>query len=161
MKQATIDDRFMTSRLAPYLVAIIGIFEKIPPSLYLTLGRIVLAAVFFMSGQTKVEGFHLKDSTFYLFENEYALPLIPPVIAAYMATIAEHLLSFLLFIGLGARFAALGLFIMTAVIEIFVYPNEWVIHGLWATGLLVIMAKGAGVLSIDHLLRRRFGQIVD
>ncbi len=70
-----------------------------------------------------------------------------------MATVAEHVLPVLLILGLLSRFSALGLLAMTAVIQIFVFPEAWVTHGLWAAALLVVAAQGPGRLSLDHLLR--------
>ena len=114
--------------------------------------RVFPALVFWQSGRTKVEGFTIKDSTWFLFKHEYALPLIPPEVAAVLATAAEHLLPFLLILGLLTRFSALGLLAMTVVIQIFVYPGAWVTHGLWAAALLAVMALGPGRWSLDHLL---------
>ncbi len=108
--------------------------------------------VFFASGRTKVEGLTIKPSTWFLFENEYALPLIPPHLAAVGATLAEHLLPVLLVLGLMTRGAALGLLAMTLVIQVFVYPGAWATHGLWAACLLALIAKGPGALSLDALL---------
>lgn len=114
--------------------------------------RVFPALVFWQSGQTKVEGFRIKASTWYLFEQEYALPLIPPEIAAVMATVAEHLLPVLLILGLLTRLSAFGLLAMTAVIQIFVYPDAWMTHGLWAAALLAVVARGPGRWSADHRL---------
>jgi len=121
------------------------------------LARLVIAWVFWSSGRTKVDGFALKDSTFFLFEHEYQVPLLAPELAAYMATFAEHLFPVLLILGLATRFSALALLGMTLVIQLFVYPEAWVTHGLWAVALLLLMARGAGVLSLDALIRRRYG----
>jgi putative oxidoreductase len=126
--------------------------NRIPLDL-VTLGlRVFPAMVFWQSGRTKVEGFVIKDSTWFLFEHEYALPLIPPGVAAVLATAAEHLLPVLLILGLLTRVSALGLLAMTVVIQIFVYPGAWVTHGLWAAALLALMALGPGRWSLDHLL---------
>ena len=81
------------------------------------------------------------------------LPLVPPEIAAPMAAFAEHALPILLVAGLFTRFAALGLLGMTAVIEIFVYPDAWPTHLSWAGLLLPLIALGGGRLSLDRLLR--------
>lgn len=113
--------------------------------------RVFPALVFLQSGRTKVEGFSIKDSTWFLFEHEYALPLIPPPVAAVMATVAEHVLPVLLILGLFTRLSALGLVGMTAVIQIFVYPDAWMTHGLWAAALLAVAARGPGAWSADHL----------
>lgn len=133
----------------------VGILESVPYALIALLARVVIGLVFFKSGLTKIDGFALKDATFYLFAEEYKVPLIPPVMAAYMATAAELTMPWLLWLGLGARFAALALLGMTAVIQTFVYPDAYMTHGLWAVALLVIIKYGAGVLSIDHIIRSR------
>src|SRR4029077_12951869 len=78
-----------------------------------------------LASQTKVARWHLKLSAIALFQNEYKLPLIDPTIAAYLSAFSEHLFPLLLVIGLATRFAALALLLMTAVIEIFVYPDAW------------------------------------
>ena len=115
--------------------------------------RLFPAVVFWQSGRSKVEGFQIKDSTWFLFEQEYKLPLIPSDWAAVLATLAEHALPVLLVLGLATRLSALGLLGMTAVIQIFVYPEAWATHGLWAACFLVLIARGPGRLSLDHLLR--------
>jgi putative oxidoreductase len=124
----------------------------IPGDIVALAARVFPAVVFWQSGRTKVDGFAIKDSTWFLFQDLYALPLIPPAWAAVMATVAEHLLPVLLVLGLLSRLSAAGLLAMTAVIQIFVFPEAWVTHGLWATALLVVVARGPGRLSLDHLL---------
>lgn len=128
----------------------------LPESLLLLIARLGAAAIFFLSGRAKVEGwFTITDGTFDLFATEYALPLIPPHIAAYAATISEHLFSILLVLGLCTRGAALGLLGMTLVIQIFVYPDAWPTHLSWMGLLLPLLAKGAGAWSLDRLISRR------
>jgi putative oxidoreductase len=131
--------------------------ELIPYWLLALCARVFPAAVFWMSGQTKVQGWHLKDSAVALFETEYDLPLIDPTVAAYLAAFAEHFFPILLVIGLATRFSALALLFMTAVIEFLVYPGAWPTHGVWATCFLLIIARGPGLVSLDHLIARRFG----
>lgn len=121
-----------------------------PDALVALMLRVFPALVFWQSGRTKVEGLSIKDSTWFLFEHEYSLPLIPHEIAAVMATVAEHLLPVLLVLGLFTRLSALGLLVMTAVIQIFVYPDAWLTHGLWAAPLLAMVARGPGRWSVDH-----------
>ena len=137
--------------LVPRLFALLG---TIPHGLIALIARLSIAAVFWQSGQTKVDGFMLNDTAVYLFENEYKLPLVDPTIAAYLAAISEHLFPILLVLGLGTRFAALALLGMTVVIEIFVYPDAWPTHGTWAACLLIVIARGPGVVSLDHLIAR-------
>lgn len=131
--------------------------DTIPHWFLAIIARFSVATVFWNSGRTKVDGFSLKDSTFFLFENEYALPLIPPELAAYMATIAEHLFPILLVIGLASRFSALALLGMTMVIQIFVYPSAWPVHVLWLMGLVYVIARGPGPFALDHLIAKRQG----
>ena len=113
--------------------------------------RLSLGAIFFMSGRTKVEGFlTVTEGAYTLFREEYKLPLVPPEIAAHLAAYAEHLLPVLLVLGVFTRLSALGLLGMTAVIEIFVYPDAWPTHLSWATLALYLAGRGAGPVSIDH-----------
>lgn len=116
--------------------------------------RFGVAAIFFQSGRTKVDGLlHITDGTYALFESEYPVPLLPPVVAAHMATYAEHLFSVLLVLGLFTRLSALAFLGMTAVIEIFVYPDAWPTHLSWAGLLLFLIARGGGTFSLDRLLK--------
>lgn len=139
-------------------------FDLIPPDALSLALRIFPAMVFWQSGRTKVEGlFTIKESTWFLFKEEYALPLIPSDLAAVLATTAEHVLPALMILGLFTRFSALGLLVMTAVIQIFVYPGAWVTHGLWGAALLALIARGPGrwsldaMLGLDHAPRRQQG----
>jgi putative oxidoreductase len=127
-----------------------------PLSLLLLVQRFGIAAVFFMSGRTKIADgtwLTLSDDAFELFRTDYKLPFISPVPATYAATTAEHLFPILLALGLFTRFSACGLLVMTAVIEIFVYPDAWPTHLSWAGLLLPLIAFGGGRLSLDRLLR--------
>ncbi|UVK89666.1 DoxX family protein [Pseudomonas sp. B21-051] len=148
----------------------IGLMEKIPHSLIAFIARFSIAAVFWKSGQTKVEGLaidlidgtvqlgwpRLADSTIPLFQSEYHVPLLSPEIAAHMAAFAEHFFPVLILIGFATRFSALALLGMTLVIEVFVYPDAYPTHGTWAAVLLYLMATGPGKLSIDHLIARYY-----
>lgn len=126
----------------------------LPPWLLLLVARVGIANVFWMSGRTKVEGLlTLKPSTLYLFEYEYKVPLLPSDFAAYAATYAEHVLPILLVLGLFTRFSALGLIVMTLVIQLFVLPDGWPTHLLWMAPLLVIVRYGAGAISLDKVLK--------
>lgn len=147
------------------LIAMMGL---IPDSLIAVLGRFSIAAVFWQSGQTKIDGLainfingefligwpHLSFSAKMLFADEYQLPLIPPEWAAVMAASAEHVFALLILIGLATRFSALALLVMTLVIQVFVYPGAYSTHGVWAAVLLYLMAKGPGKLSLDHWIRQ-------
>lgn len=130
-------------------------FERIPHSLIAFFARLFPAAVFWQSGQTKLDGWQVSDTAILLFREEYRLPLIDPVLAAHLAALAEHVLPILLVLGLAGRFAALGLLGMTAVIQVFVYPDAWATHGVWAVCLLIVIARGPGGLALDALIARR------
>lgn len=159
-----------TSAIARLVVWICAAFGALPNSLVALLARFSIAAVFWNSGQTKVSGFvlnivtgefelgwpRLSDSALALFQDEYKLPFIAPELAAPLAAFAEHLLPLLLLVGLGTRFAALGLLGMTLVIQVFVYPDAYATHGTWAALLLYLMSRGPGAVSLDHWIARRF-----
>ncbi|TDF78991.1 DoxX family protein [Pseudomonas sp. H9] len=115
--------------------------------------RLGIAAIFFLSGRTKVEGFlSITPSTYELFRTEYTLPLLSPWLAAHLATYAEHLFPLLLVLGLFTRFAGLALLGMTLVIQVFVYPDAWPTHMSWAGLLLVVIGRGGGRWSLDRYL---------
>jgi putative oxidoreductase len=116
--------------------------------------RFAVATVFWNSAMAKLANW---DTTLALFSDEYQLPLMPPEIAAYMAVTIELTTPVFLALGLMTRFAAFVLLGMTTVIEIFVYPLAWPTHIQWAAMLLVLLCRGAGALSLDHLLWRRLG----
>lgn len=141
-----------------FVAAVIGLLDRIPHSLVGLAARVFPAAVFWQSGQTKVEGWHVSDNAIYLFREEYKLPLIDPAVAAHLAAFAEHFFPILLVVGLASRFAALALLGMTLVIEIFVYPDAWPTHGVWAACFLVIIARGPGRFSLDHLIAPRYAR---
>jgi putative oxidoreductase len=134
----------------------IDYLDRTPSWLLGLLIRVGIADVFWRSGQTKVAGWHVTDTTIQLFRDEYKVPVISPELAAYLAAIQEHLFSFLLIIGLASRLSAIGLLGMTAVIEIFVYPANWPDHLLWTGCLLYVVARGPGAVSLDALIARRF-----
>ena len=129
--------------------------ERIPDSVIALAARIAVADVFWRSGQTKVQGFSIREETFYLFREEYKVPLLPPDLAAYLSTVAEHVFPVLLVIGFATRLSALGLFSMTMVIQLFVVPGGWPEHILWLALLTLIIARGPGAISLDHLIWNR------
>lgn len=125
----------------------------LPDALLLLIARLGIAATFFLSGRSKVEGwFTLTEGTFELFRTEYALPLLPPELAAYMAAGAEHLFPALLVMGLATRLSAAALLGMTMVIQTFVYPDAWPTHLVWAGLLLPLIGRGGGDWSLDRML---------
>lgn len=135
--------------------AAIRSLEFLTPALDLGI-RILVASVFFQSGLTKIASW---DTTLLLFEVEYAVPFLPPVLAAYLGTAAELVLPVLLVFGFGTRLAALALFIFN-IVAVVSYPDLSAVglkdHQYWGLLLLVTLLHGPGKLSIDHLLRRHF-----
>lgn len=143
----------MTSFARYYAEGCGRLARLVPESLLLLIARLGIAATFFLSGRTKVEGLlTIAPSTYELFRTEYALPFVPPEIAAHAATYSEHLFPILLLLGLFTRPAAAALLGMTLVIEIFVYPDAWPTHLIWAGLLLLLLARGGGDWSIDRWL---------
>jgi putative oxidoreductase len=131
------------------------------PSLTQLVLRFALAVPFWRSGVQKWDGFlQLNDVAVYLFSTEFKLHLpggpygFPaPGVIAFAAGSTEILLPLLLVLGLATRFAALGLLVMTLVVQLTV-PDGWPIHLTWAAMALAIMTWGAGRVSLDHLIER-------
>ena len=129
--------------------------QSIPDAVILLVARVAAATPFWMSGQNKVAGWdiwNVTQSTVFLFEYEYDLPLVSPALAATAASIGEHVLPVMLVLGLLTRFGAAGLIVMTLVIQTLVYPAAWTVHILWFAPLLLVLARGGGRLSLDRLL---------
>jgi putative oxidoreductase len=149
----------------------VDLCRLIPYSLIAFIGRFSIAAVFWKSGQTKIQGLSidivegtvelglpsLSGSAVPLFAEEYKVPLLPPELAASLAAFGEHFFPIMILLGLATRFSALALLGMTLVIQLFVYPGAYPTHGVWAAVLLLLAAKGPGVLAIDHLIAKRYG----
>jgi putative oxidoreductase len=138
------------------LRAVIGVAEEwLAPALDFGI-RVLLASVFFNAGLTKIASW---SSTLALFESEYMVPYLPPEIAAWLGTGAELFFPVLLVLGLGSRFAALGLFVLNAV-AVVSYPDLSEAglkdHQYWGLLLLVVALHGPGRLSLDRLIRRKW-----
>ena len=155
--QTTVAASHKESPLMALIHKAFGLANRIPHGLIVLFMRLGIAGIFFRSGRTKVDGFTITDSTIYLFEEEYKVPILPPEIAAYMATTAEHIFPVLLVLGFASRLSAGALLGMTMVIQLFVYPNLWPDHALWAGALLYILARGPGPLAVDSLIAKKFG----
>ncbi len=134
--------------------ALAGVLERgIAMDAVLLVSRLGIAGVFFLSGRTKVDGaLSVTDNAVLLFRDEYRLPLVDPSLAAHLAAYAEHAFPILLVLGLFTRMSALALLAMTAVIEVFVYPDAWATHLSWAAPLLLLAARGGGALSLDRAI---------
>ena len=141
---------------APSLAALARLYElpaRIPLSLVQLMTRLAVAHVFWASAQSKLVSW---PATIQLFAIEYRLPLLSPEIAATLGTAAELTGSILVFLGLFTRIGAVILMGVIAMIQIFVYPENWAEHLLWFSGLLLLLSRGAGAISLDHLGKRLF-----
>jgi putative oxidoreductase len=133
------------------LSEIVALLERFPLSL-LQLGfRVSMGAVFWYSGLTKIASW---QTTILLFANEYKVPVLPQELAATLATTVELSCPVLLVFGFATRLATLPMLGMTFVIGVFVYPEDWVEHLGWASMLLFLLTRGAGVLSLDHMIAK-------
>ena len=133
--------------------------------------RLIMARVFFFDGQTRVDGMkfplnwqgfdfsvilpmQVKAETFGAFLTQYAALPVPPVLGAYLLSGAEFILPICLVLGFATRFAAIGLLVITALIQVYVLPGAlWSTHVYWGALLTVLVAGGAGQISIDHLIK--------
>lgn len=157
------------ARLSALLQSVHRLMGHLPNTLLAFIARFSIAAVFWKSGQTKIEGLaidivggqftlgmpRLSDNAVFLFKEEYKLPLLSPELGATLAALGEHILPIFILLGLATRLSALGLLGMTLVIQLFVYPDAYPTHGTWAAVLLYLMAHGPGKLSIDAWIARR------
>jgi putative oxidoreductase len=130
---------------------LIGLADRFPFWIVQLAARVAIWHVFWASAQTKLASW---DTTILLFENEYALPVLPPEIAALLGTTVECGGSLLILFGLATRSAALALLGLVAVIQFVVYPGHWPEHLMWASLLLLLFSRGAGPISLDWLVRR-------
>jgi putative oxidoreductase len=132
-----------------------AMLERLSPAGDLLL-RLWVAYAFWVSGLTKIQSW---DSTLYLFQEEYAVPLLPPELAAYLGTAAELGLPVLLALGLLGRFAAGALFLFN-IVAVISYPDLGAAgleqHKTWGLMLLVSLLHGPGKGSADYWISRHF-----
>jgi putative oxidoreductase len=138
--------------LAERLKSAIAFSERLPLSALQLLFRLAIGSVFWSSGLTKIASW---QTTVALFRDEYQVPVLPPEVAAVLGTTFELACPLFLVLGLATRLATLPLLGMTFIIQVFVYPEYWTQHLLWASALLFLMARGGGAMSVDHLIARR------
>jgi putative oxidoreductase len=150
--------------LVPYAVVSLGL-------------RLVLARVFFLDGQPKIDGpqipidvngissfsivlpAQIRDATFRMFETQYAALPIQPNVATYLFTYAEFVCPILLVLGFATRFSALALLAMTILIQVYVAPDAlWNVHVYWISILMVLLSVGPGAISVDHVIRHIYGK---
>ena len=125
--------------------------ERLPYSLLAIPLRLAVATVFWDSAQSHLANW---QTTLELFQNDYSLPLLSPLLAAYFAVAVEVATPVMLVLGLWTRVASLLLLGMVTVIEVFIYPQAWPTHIQWAAMLLVLLCRGAGRYSVDQILGR-------
>jgi putative oxidoreductase len=142
-----------STALVERVEAVLDRLSRFPVAILQFLLRFSIAAVFWHSGMTKIASW---DTTIALFQDEYRVPILPPELAASLAAAVELTCPVLLVLGLATRFATLPMLGMTFVIEVFVYPEQWIEHLMWASILVFILTRGPGTLSLDHLLARKF-----
>ena len=161
------------SRSAAVIAKLVAVCAVIPYALVALGLRLVMARLFFLSGQAKIEGpriaiplsirdleftvilpVEIKDTTFQMFETQYANLPIAPALAAVLFTTAEFVLPICLVLGFATRLAALVLLVMTVLMQVYVMPSMlWPAHVYWIAILLVLMTVGPGAVSIDALIR--------
>ncbi len=159
------------SMIALIVAKLVALCAVIPYALVALGLRFVMARTFFVSGQSKIEGpvvqspipgvefsfvlpAGIKDSTFQLFQTQYAALPMPPTVAAYLFTYAEFVLPVCLMLGFATRFSALGLLLMTVLIQVYVLPMAfWTTHVYWISILMVLLSVGPGAISVDRLIR--------
>jgi putative oxidoreductase len=144
----------LLNRIERRACAAAAALERVPLWLVQTMARVAIGGVFYKSGLLKMQS---PEITLVLFRDEYRLPLLRYDVAAQLATIVEMTGAILLFLGLFTRLATLPLLGTIAIIQTLVYPSAWVEHLTWTTGLLLILLRGPGPLSLDHLLSRLLG----
>jgi putative oxidoreductase len=168
------DERARRSRrsiVALMIESFVSACSFIPYALVALALRLVMARVFFLDGQTRVDGprvplniqdfdlsvllpLQVKAETFTAFLVQYPPMPVPPVLAAYMVSYAEFILPIMLVLGLGTRFAAFGMLLIVAMIQIYVMPQAlWSVHVYWAAILTVLLSLGAGQISFDQIVR--------
>ena len=140
-----------SSRLARLLLKLQASLEAVPYSVLAMPLRLGVAWIFWSSAQVKLINW---QRTIDFFAEEYRVPILPPELAASLSLAIEIACPILLVLGLLSRFAVVVLMGMTAVIQIFVYPEAWPTHLQWVAMMLVLLCRGAGKFSLDHLLWR-------
>lgn len=159
MKDETLTTTGRASRLpARWLLQVRSWLEAVPYTVLALPLRFGVAWIFWSSAQVKLINW---ERTIALFRDEYQVPILPPELAASLALAIEITCPILLVLGLLTRFAVVILFTMTAVIQVFVYPEAWPTHLQWIAMMLVLLCRGAGTLSLDHVVWRRIPSLFE
>jgi putative oxidoreductase len=151
MTTGLVPGRPSRSGLAAWLLAARDVLDRVPLSLVQLVGRLAITGVFLRAGLQKLAGW---ETTLALFRDEYRVPVLPPELAALVAATTEVGGSILILLGLLTRLATLPFFGMLVTIQLFVFPQAWPEHLTWTAVLLVLLTRGAGTVSVDHLLAR-------
>jgi putative oxidoreductase len=138
----------------PRIAALFAALGRVPLAVHQVIFRLAIAGVFFRAGLIKLASW---ESTIGLFREEYQVPVLPPEVAAVMSVSVEIGCTTLLLLGLATRLATLPILGMLLTIQLFVYPHAWPEHLVWGSILLFLLTRGAGPISIDHLIGRKVG----
>lgn len=145
----------MKEGLAAKIGLLITYIDGLPLTFSELFFRLGVGLAFWRSGQTKIQSW---STTQALFSDEYKVPVLPPEVAAYIATAVELTAPILILLGLATRLGAAAMLGMTIVIQTFVYPQSYPTHLLWAGPMLYLVLRGPGVVSIDHIIRKRLAR---
>ena len=156
MTNTTMPNSMPVNGIATLFLNALALLERVPFAIAPLLMRFGMGLLFWRSAQTKLASW---DTTLLLFREEYRVPVLPPELAAYLATAVELTAPILLAFGLATRLGAGAMLGMTLVIQLFVYPQSYPDHLLWAGPLVYLVLRGPGTLSIDHLIRKRFSAV--
>lgn len=148
-------NKYNLAKLYRSLASLHALLARFPLSIIQLAMRIAVGMVFFKSGLLKIRSWEFAVR---LFQDEYQVPLLDPVLAARITVFTELTVPVLLFAGLATRFAALPLLGMVVVIQLFVYPQAWAEHLLWISVLFFLLLRGPGKLSLDYFIWRYAGQ---
>jgi putative oxidoreductase len=152
MSNITASHAILSGGHAALPLRVVALLERIPVAIPQLLFRFGVGLVFWRSAQSKLASW---DTTLLLFCEEYKVPALAPELAAYLATAVELTAPILLALGLATRLGAAAMLAMVLVIQIFVYPQSYPDHLLWAGPLAYLIIRGPGTVSLDHLIRRR------
>jgi putative oxidoreductase len=136
-----------------WFIALRTWLERFPMSVILLAMRIGVGSVFFKAGLLKYQSFEFAMK---LFEDEYKVPILSPLVAARITMFNELTWPVFLFLGMATRFATLPILGSITVIQLFVYPNAWTENLVWTSILVTLLTRGAGALSVDFLIERYF-----
>jgi putative oxidoreductase len=158
------------SNSARFIDNLVHLCAIVPYSLAALVLRLVMARIFFVTGQEMIDGpkrqlkdidyaltlpAQVREETFRMFEAKLADMPLSPKLLAYLVSYADFVLPILLVLGLATRFTALALIFLVIFIDQYLEPGTfWSLHIYWYAILLMLMSGGAGIVSVDYLIRR-------